>query len=187
MLCPWICQLPFTCPCFRLLFHMFEGILSIFDKSSASFQVLSDLHLEVYQQYLSFEIPVCAKYLILASDVGRLVDYIAVSYKSRQTDSSLSFWYLATMSSTVTPLQQDYRGLGSLRRNIVWTGALSSSTRDVMTFPDPMSLSLAVHSGLEFRMKQGTLFVREYKTSKKFSIGPLTITMDLMRRTLPGC
>ncbi|CAG8001201.1 unnamed protein product [Penicillium nalgiovense] len=57
MLCPWICQLPFTCPCFRLLFHMFEGILSIFDKSSASFQVLSDLHLEVYQQYLSFEIP----------------------------------------------------------------------------------------------------------------------------------
>ncbi|CAG8262357.1 unnamed protein product [Penicillium nalgiovense] len=37
MLFPWICQLPFTCPCFRLLFHMFEGILSIFDKSSASF------------------------------------------------------------------------------------------------------------------------------------------------------
>ena len=54
---------------------MFEGILSIFDKSSASFQVLSDLHLEVNQQYSSFEIPVCAKYLVLAGDAGRLVDY----------------------------------------------------------------------------------------------------------------
>ncbi|KAL5338009.1 Metallo-dependent phosphatase-like protein [Aspergillus crustosus] len=54
---------------------LFEKILSIFDKSSASFQVLSDLHLEVNQQYLSFEIPVCAKHLILAGDVGRLVDY----------------------------------------------------------------------------------------------------------------
>jgi metallophosphoesterase superfamily enzyme len=54
---------------------MFEGILSIFDKSSASFQVLSDLHLEVNQHYLSLEIPVYAKYLILAGDIGRLVDY----------------------------------------------------------------------------------------------------------------
>lgn len=39
------------------------------------FQVISDLHLEVNQQYHSFEIPVCSKYLILAGDIGRLVDY----------------------------------------------------------------------------------------------------------------
>lgn len=54
---------------------MFEKVLSIFDKSSTSFQVLSDLHLEINEQYLSFEIPVCAKHLILAGDVERLVDY----------------------------------------------------------------------------------------------------------------
>lgn len=39
------------------------------------FQVLSDLHLEVNREYHSFEIPVCSKYLILAGDIGRLVDY----------------------------------------------------------------------------------------------------------------
>ncbi|KAE8143410.1 Metallo-dependent phosphatase-like protein [Aspergillus pseudotamarii] len=48
---------------------------AFFQKPSASFQVLSDLHLEINQQYSSFEIPVCAKYLILAGDIGRLVDY----------------------------------------------------------------------------------------------------------------
>ncbi|KAJ5818572.1 hypothetical protein N7474_004163 [Penicillium riverlandense] len=54
---------------------MYEKVRSIFDKLSTSFQVLSDLHLEINQQYLTFEIPVCAKYLILAGDVGRLLDY----------------------------------------------------------------------------------------------------------------
>ncbi|KAJ5995036.1 calcineurin-like phosphoesterase [Penicillium waksmanii] len=39
------------------------------------FQILSDLHLEVNREYDSFEIPVCSKYLILAGDIGRLVDY----------------------------------------------------------------------------------------------------------------
>ncbi|KAB8211200.1 calcineurin-like phosphoesterase [Aspergillus parasiticus] len=42
---------------------------------STPFQILSDLHLEINQQYPSFEIPVCAKYLILAGDIGRLTDY----------------------------------------------------------------------------------------------------------------
>ncbi|OJJ45680.1 hypothetical protein ASPZODRAFT_68785 [Penicilliopsis zonata CBS 506.65] len=54
---------------------MLEKILAIFGKFTASFQVLSDLHLEINQQYLSFEIPVRAKHLILAGDIGRLVDY----------------------------------------------------------------------------------------------------------------
>lgn len=40
-----------------------------------TFQILSDLHLELDRQYASFEIPVCSKYLILAGDIGRLVDY----------------------------------------------------------------------------------------------------------------
>lgn len=42
-----------------------------------SFQILSDLHLEVGQQYSTFEIPVLAPYLILAGDIGRFIDYTA--------------------------------------------------------------------------------------------------------------
>ncbi len=43
--------------------------------SSSKFQVLSDLHLEVGDQYQSFQIPVQAPFLILAGDIGRLQDY----------------------------------------------------------------------------------------------------------------
>ncbi|RDW86944.1 uncharacterized protein DSM5745_03586 [Aspergillus mulundensis] len=53
---------------------MLSSVRSLFDRSSASFQVLSDLHLEINQQY-AFEIPVRAKHLILAGDIGRLEDY----------------------------------------------------------------------------------------------------------------
>lgn len=38
-------------------------------------QVLSDLHLEVGQQYRNFEFAVSAPLLVLAGDIGRLVDY----------------------------------------------------------------------------------------------------------------
>lgn len=38
-------------------------------------QIMSDLHLELGQQYTSFYIPPSAPYLVLAGDVGRLVDY----------------------------------------------------------------------------------------------------------------
>lgn len=46
---------------------MFETIRSIFGKPTL-FQVVSDLHLEINQQYRSFEIPVCAEHLILAGE-----------------------------------------------------------------------------------------------------------------------
>ena len=66
---------------------MYEKIYSNFDKWSVSSQLLSDLHLEVNQQYLSFEIPICAKCLILAGDVVRLVDYDNYcSFSRKQTD-----------------------------------------------------------------------------------------------------
>jgi predicted phosphodiesterase len=45
--------------------------------SRTSFQVLSDLHLEVGQQYSSFDFPATAPYLILAGDIGQLSDYDA--------------------------------------------------------------------------------------------------------------
>ncbi|KAK8228422.1 Ser/Thr protein phosphatase [Phyllosticta capitalensis] len=54
---------------------------------SPSFQILSDLHLEVGQQYSSFDIPASAPYLILAGDIGRLKDYDAfLEFLRRQTE-----------------------------------------------------------------------------------------------------
>lgn len=53
-----------------------EKVRSLFKKPcSFTFQILSDLHLEVGQQYSSYEVPVSAPYLILAGDIGRLIDY----------------------------------------------------------------------------------------------------------------
>ncbi|POR34326.1 Uncharacterized protein TPAR_05470 [Tolypocladium paradoxum] len=43
--------------------------------SSRRLQILSDLHLEVGQQYSSYTFPASAPFLLLAGDVGRLVDY----------------------------------------------------------------------------------------------------------------
>ncbi|KAL3455901.1 Metallo-dependent phosphatase-like protein [Aspergillus heterothallicus] len=49
-------------------------------------QILSDLHLEATNAYESFEIPPRSPYLVLAGDVGRLVDYDAyLAFLQRQT------------------------------------------------------------------------------------------------------
>ena len=42
---------------------------------SLHFQIMSDLHLEVGQQYAKFHIQPCAPFLVLAGDIGRLADY----------------------------------------------------------------------------------------------------------------
>lgn len=49
-------------------------------KKTLPFHILSDLHLEVDQQYASLEFPACANHLVLAGDVGRLADYDAYLY-----------------------------------------------------------------------------------------------------------
>jgi hypothetical protein len=41
------------------------------------FQIMSDLHLESFQDYSTFRIPSSAPYLILAGDVGHLSAYHA--------------------------------------------------------------------------------------------------------------
>lgn len=57
--------------------------------SASQFQILSDLHLEVGQQYLSFQIPVSAPNLVLAGDIGRLIDYDSfLRFLERQIQSS---------------------------------------------------------------------------------------------------
>jgi predicted phosphodiesterase len=40
-------------------------------------QILSDLHLEVGQQYSAFDFPATASFLLLAGDIGRLIDHDA--------------------------------------------------------------------------------------------------------------
>ncbi|KAJ5143447.1 calcineurin-like phosphoesterase [Penicillium bovifimosum] len=66
---------------------MLQKVSSFLNRSSVSFQVLSDLHLEVNRQYPSYEIPVCAEYLILAGDIGRLTDYDDYrNFLQKQTD-----------------------------------------------------------------------------------------------------
>lgn len=61
--------------CGAIMLQKLRSLLSRPSAPSVPFQVLSDLHLEINQQYPSFEIPVCANSLILAGDVGRLADY----------------------------------------------------------------------------------------------------------------
>lgn len=46
-----------------------------FSRYTTAFQIMSDLHLEVGQQYATFHVSSCAPYLILAGDIGRLADY----------------------------------------------------------------------------------------------------------------
>ncbi len=72
------------------LFHSRAGwIRSLFRQPLSnrdSFQILSDLRLEVGQQYSTFEVPPSAPYLILAGDIGRLVDYNSyLAFLARQT------------------------------------------------------------------------------------------------------
>ncbi|KAL9107829.1 MAG: hypothetical protein Q9227_007344 [Pyrenula ochraceoflavens] len=55
--------------------NKFRTVFKFKASSLRKFQVLSDLHLEVGKQYSSFEIPVSARHLILAGDIGRLIDY----------------------------------------------------------------------------------------------------------------
>lgn len=61
-----------------------------------SFQINSDLHLEVGQQYSSFQIPASAPYLVLAGDIGRLVDYDSylVFLKTQTEQFELISWVL---------------------------------------------------------------------------------------------
>jgi hypothetical protein len=52
-----------------------KRLSGLFSGPKTSFQVLSDLHLDNESQYLTFHIPVAAPFLILAGNIGRLIDY----------------------------------------------------------------------------------------------------------------
>lgn len=44
-------------------------------QSRTGVQILSDLHLEICNQYTSYTFPTTAPFLLLAGDIGRLIDY----------------------------------------------------------------------------------------------------------------
>ncbi|KAF2181354.1 hypothetical protein K469DRAFT_262313 [Zopfia rhizophila CBS 207.26] len=54
-----------------------KRLSGLFSSPKISFQIISDLHLSHDFQYLTFHIPVTAPYLILAGNIGRLIDYEA--------------------------------------------------------------------------------------------------------------
>ena len=74
----------------------FREILRPGRSSASTFQVLSDLHLEVGQQYASFHLLVSAPDLILGGDIGRLIDYdVFLGFLDRQAQSfERVFWVL---------------------------------------------------------------------------------------------
>lgn len=58
-----------------LLSSTSKRLSGLFSGPKTSFQILSDLHLDYESQYLTFHIPVAAPFLILAGNIGRLIDY----------------------------------------------------------------------------------------------------------------
>ena len=58
-----------------LLSSTSKRLSGLFSGPKTSFQVLSDLNLDYESQYLTFHIPVAAPFLILAGNIGRLIDY----------------------------------------------------------------------------------------------------------------
>lgn len=68
-------------------------------------QTLSDLHLEINQQYISFEIPVAGQ----IRDIGRLTDadgYQAFLHTAKANDSNASFSFWAIHESFETGLEE---------------------------------------------------------------------------------
>lgn len=61
--------------CLRSSWESWAGASSPSTRPSTLFQYMSDLHLEVGQQYLTFDFDRTAPNLILAGDIGRLIDY----------------------------------------------------------------------------------------------------------------
>ncbi|OCT44580.1 hypothetical protein CLCR_06137 [Cladophialophora carrionii] len=53
----------------------YKSVRRTFHRGSLRFQIMSDLHLEVGNQYETFQVPVEAPFLILGGDIGRLRDY----------------------------------------------------------------------------------------------------------------
>lgn len=84
-----------------------------------SFQINSDLHLEVDQQYFSFQIPASAPYLVPAGDIGRLVDYDSYLdvLKTQTKQLELIFWVLGNHEFYAIPLQLGSREPGNLRKS----------------------------------------------------------------------
>ena len=83
---------------------------------------MCDLHLEVGQQYLIFDFDVTAPNLILAGDIGRLIDYESYVRCCRKEfpATSVCFSFSETTSSRACPSWPASREHGRLRRSQYW-------------------------------------------------------------------
>ncbi|KAM3511886.1 hypothetical protein MY11210_004504 [Beauveria gryllotalpidicola] len=78
-------------------------------------QILSDLHLEIGQQYASYTFPVTAPYLLLAGDIGRLVDHdnyliFLEAQTARYEVVLLVCWATTSFTASATPTPPKPRG-----------------------------------------------------------------------------
>ncbi|KYG41992.1 hypothetical protein M433DRAFT_74725 [Acidomyces richmondensis BFW] len=90
----------------------------------ARFQILSDLHLEVGRQYDTYQIPPSAPYLILAGDIGRLVDYESyLTFLTRHVDRfQLIFLVLGNHELYGLTLEEGIREADKLEREEILLG-----------------------------------------------------------------
>lgn len=82
---------------------------------SVRVQVLSDLHLEIGQQYSSYKFPVSAPFLLLGGDIGRLADYEA--YRTFLEEQTRRYQRVLLVLGNHEFYGMDYEsGIGQARR-----------------------------------------------------------------------
>jgi predicted phosphodiesterase len=117
-------------------------IRALFAKSAPriAFQINSDLHLEVGQQYSSFEIKPAADYLILAGDIGRLIDYDALLgfLRSQTAQFKLVFFVLGNHEFCGTTFEAGLQAAKRLEEEPSLSGRLILLHQGRYDLPDSM-------------------------------------------------
>ena len=113
-------------------FLSFQGLTSLLGvRATLKLQVMSDLHLEVCQQYSTFEVPLSAPYLVLAGDIGRLSDYsIYLDFLGNQCDRFVQvFLVLGNHEFFGVSREEGLRLASTLEREPILNGRLTVLNR----------------------------------------------------------
>lgn len=156
--------------------------------TKVSLQLMSDLHLEVGQQYATFNFPVAAPFLILAGDIGRLADYDAyLDFLARQT---------ARYGQVVLVLgNHEFYGLDSakglseakrLESEPRLGGKLSVLQQTRVDLPGSNITLLGCRYGLKYPTKPRTSSRARSMTSGELTVGLWKTTTPRKSRTLRG-
>lgn len=107
-------------------------------RKKADFQVMSDLHLEVSNEYSTFSIPNAAPFLILAGDIGRLADYesFLVFIRAQCRQFSRVFWVLGNHEFYGLSRNEGLRRAACLEQEPDLFGRLTVLNRTRVTLED---------------------------------------------------